>query len=93
MHVLNFSSGDVSISLLQWYYVCFQQVAIALQIWSNLAYIDLKNIMFILVFNWIYLFVLEFVIVSRCHCWGFGMYNSGYIEHDYAMVLGILGIE
>ena len=43
--------------------------------------------------NWIYLFVLEFIIVSGCYFWGFGIYKAGYIEHDYAIIAGTLGIE
>ena len=68
-------------------------MAIASQVWPNWDYFYLINIVFILLLNWSYLFVLEFVIVSGCHFWGFGTCKVGYVKHDYAMVAGILGIE
>ena len=48
---------------------------------------------FFLVLNWICLFVFEFITVSGCYFWGFGICKAGYIEHDYAIVAGMLRIE
>ena len=48
---------------------------------------------FILVLNWIYLFVLELVIASGCQFWRFGVCNASYVGHKYAMVAGMLGME
>ena len=59
----------------------------------NWAYFFLTNILFILILNWIHLFVLDFIIVSKCHLWGFGTYKMGYNKHNYTIVIGILGIE
>ena len=42
VYVLYFNCGDVSSLLLQCYYVCSQQAAIALQVWPNWAYFILK---------------------------------------------------
>ena len=39
------------------------------------------------------MFILEFVLVGGCHFWGFDTCNAGYIEHDYATIADILGIE
>ena len=43
-------------------------------------------------YYWIYLFVLEFFVVSGCHFWGFGICKAGYVEYDYATVASTLGI-
>ena len=60
---------------------------------AKLGLFYLINSAFTLVLNWIYLFVLEFVIVSRCYFWGFGICKAGYVEHDFATVADMLGIE
>ena len=39
------------------------------------------------------MFILEFVIISGYHFWEFGTFKAGYVEHDYAMVVGMLRIE
>ena len=41
----------------------------------------------------IYLFVLEFIAPTECYFLGLGTCKAEYVEHDYAMVSGILGIE
>ena len=56
---------------------------------AKLGLFYLTNVILILVFNWVYLFV----VVSRWHFWGFGICKVANVLHNYAMVAGILGIE
>ena len=47
----------------------------------------------ILVLEWIYSFILELSIAIRYHFWGFDICKVGYVEREYAIIAGILGIK